>query len=47
MESFAFAYLDDIVIVIPMFEEHMIWLKNYPCRSYREPRQVQILPFAL
>lgn len=26
MESFAFAYLDGIVIVTPTFEEHMVWL---------------------
>jgi len=28
MEPFAFAYLDDIVIVTPTFEEHMVWLKR-------------------
>jgi len=28
MELFAFAYLDDIVIIIPTFEEHMIWLRK-------------------
>jgi len=28
MEPFAFVYLDDIVIVTPTFEEHMIWLRK-------------------
>jgi len=28
MEPFAFAYLDDIVIVTPTFEEHMAWLRK-------------------
>jgi hypothetical protein len=28
MEPFAFAYLDDIVIVTPTFDEHMLWLKK-------------------
>jgi len=28
MEPFVFAYLDDIVIVTPTFEEHMVWLKK-------------------
>jgi len=28
MEPFAFAYLDDIVIVTPTFEEHMVWLRR-------------------
>jgi len=28
MEPFAFAYLNDIVIVIPTFEEHMVWFKK-------------------
>lgn len=28
MEPFAFAYLDDIVIVTPTFEEHIIWLNR-------------------
>jgi hypothetical protein len=26
MEPFAFAYLDDIVAVTPIFEEHLMWL---------------------
>jgi len=28
MEPFAFAYLDDIVIVTLTFEEHMVWFKR-------------------
>jgi len=28
MDLFAFAYLDDIVIITPTFEEHIVWLKK-------------------
>jgi len=28
MEPHAFAYLDDIVVVTPTFEEHLEWLKH-------------------
>ncbi|KMQ86252.1 reverse ribonuclease integrase, partial [Lasius niger] len=28
MEPFAFAYLDDIIIATPTFEEHIVWLKK-------------------
>jgi len=54
MEPFAFAYLDDIVIVTPTFEEHMVWFKKVldritsaglKCRSYSESRQMRILSF--
>jgi len=43
MESHAFTYLDDIVIVTPTFEEHLEWLKRVLNKLFAAGLIVRIL----